>query len=126
MRLVRYGDDFISLCKSPRDVDAVLTGIHRMPIGLQVVVKEIKQALVKGDQENAGELSPHLFGFRIQKSVFECRMDKRAKVELIEKLEGLDIATGFVKIYKQEYSWKDCIIGKQKKKSIDDDNAFVI
>jgi CRISPR-associated protein Cas2 len=66
------------------------------------------------------------YGFRIQKSVFECRMDKRTKVELIEKLEGLDIATGFVKIYKQEYSWKDCIIGKQKKKSIDDDNAFVI
>jgi CRISPR-associated protein Cas2 len=66
------------------------------------------------------------YGFRIQKSVFECRMDKRTKTELIERLEGLDISTGFVKIYKQEYSWKDCIIGTQKKKSIDDDNAFVI
>ncbi len=66
------------------------------------------------------------YGFRIQKSVFECRMNKRTKEELIETLEGLDIETGFVKIYKQEYSWKDCIIGKQKKKSIDLDNAYVI
>ncbi len=66
------------------------------------------------------------YGFRIQKSVFECRMDKKAKLELIENLEQLEIETGFVKIYKQEYSWKDCIIGKPKKKSIDTDNAFVI
>jgi CRISPR-associated protein Cas2 len=66
------------------------------------------------------------YGFRIQRSVFECRMDKRTKEELFERLEGLDITTGFVKIYKQEYSWKDCIIGTKKKKNIDDDNAFVI
>ncbi|HLP46909.1 MAG TPA: CRISPR-associated endonuclease Cas2 [Candidatus Deferrimicrobium sp.] len=66
------------------------------------------------------------YGFRIQKSVFECRMDKRTKGELIDRLEGLDITTGFVKIYKQEHSWKDCIIGEPKKKSIDDDNVFVI
>ena len=66
------------------------------------------------------------YGFRIQESVFECRLDKRLKSELIERLEGLEIATGFVKIYKQEYSWKDCIIGKPGKKSIDNDNAFVI
>jgi CRISPR-associated protein Cas2 len=66
------------------------------------------------------------YGFRIQKSVFECRLNRRLKSELLERLEGLDISTGFVKIYKQEYSWKDCIIGKPKKKSIDNDNAFVI
>ncbi|MCU0289318.1 MAG: CRISPR-associated endonuclease Cas2 [Acidobacteria bacterium] len=66
------------------------------------------------------------YGFRIQKSVFECRMDKRTKGELIDRLEGLDITTGFVKIYKQEHSWKDCIIGEPKKKGIDDDNAFII
>jgi len=66
------------------------------------------------------------YGFRIQKSVFECRMDKRLKLELIERLEGLEISTGFVKIYKQEYSWKNCVIGNPKKKSIDNENAFVI
>ena len=66
------------------------------------------------------------YGFRIQKSVFECRLNKRMKSELMERLEGLDISTGFVKIYKQEYSWKDCLIGKPKKRSIDNDNAFVI
>lgn len=65
-------------------------------------------------------------GFRIQKSVFECRMNRRIKEELIKKLNSLDIQTGFVKIYRLEYSWKNCVIGKQKKKSIDDDPAFIV
>lgn len=66
------------------------------------------------------------FGFRIQKSVFECRMDRRSKKELIEKLEKLNLNTGFVKIYRLEYSWKNCVIGEQKKKNVDDDYAFVV
>jgi len=66
------------------------------------------------------------YGFRIQKSVFECRMDKRTKEELIEKLEKLQVSTGFVKIYRMEYSWKSCVIGEQRKKNIDEGNAFVI
>ena len=66
------------------------------------------------------------FGFRIQKSVFECRMDRRAKKELIEKLEKLNLKTGFVKIYRLEYSWKNCVIGEQKKKNVDDEPAFIV
>lgn len=66
------------------------------------------------------------FGFRIQKSVFECRMDRRSKDDLIRKLESLEIKTGFVKIYRLEYSWKDFVIGEQKKKNIDDEPAFVV
>ena len=66
------------------------------------------------------------FGFRIQKSVFECRMDRRAKKELIGKLEKLNLKTGFVKIYRLEYSWKNCVIGEQKRKNIDDEPAFIV
>jgi CRISPR-associated protein Cas2 len=66
------------------------------------------------------------FGFRIQKSVFECRMDRRSKEELIKKLEKLDLKTGFVKIYRLEYSWKNCVIGEEKKKNVDEGNAFIV
>jgi CRISPR-associated protein Cas2 len=66
------------------------------------------------------------FGFRIQKSVFECRMDRRAKDELIRILENLNLKTGFVKIYRLEYSWKNCVVGEQKKKNIDDEPAFIV
>jgi CRISPR-associated protein Cas2 len=66
------------------------------------------------------------YGFRIQKSVFECRMNKRSLKELIDRLEKLDLSTGFVKIYKLEYSWKNCVIGEPKKKNIDEDHAFII
>ena len=66
------------------------------------------------------------FGFRIQKSVFECRMNRRSKEELIRKLEKLELKTGFVKIYRLEYSWKNCVIGEQKKKNVDDDYAFIV
>lgn len=66
------------------------------------------------------------FGFRIQKSVFECRMNRRSKDDLIRKLESLEIKTGFVKIYRLEYSWKSCVIGEQKKKNVDDEPAFIV
>ena len=66
------------------------------------------------------------FGFRIQKSVFECRMDRRSKDDLIRKLESLEIKTGFVKIYRLEYSWKNCVIGEEKQKNVDEGNAFIV
>ena len=66
------------------------------------------------------------FGFRVQKSVFECRLTKRGKQELIEKLEKLGITTGFIKVYKLEYSFKNQIIGNKEDKDIDDGYAFII
>ena len=66
------------------------------------------------------------FGFRVQKSVFECTLKKRGREELIAQLEKLDIQTGFVKIYRLEYSWKDCTIGAKKKKDIDDGYAYIV
>lgn len=66
------------------------------------------------------------FGFRIQKSVFECRLNKRGRNELIDRLEKLHIETGFIKVYRLEYSSKDTVIGQQKKADIDDGHAFII
>lgn len=66
------------------------------------------------------------FGFRIQKSVFECRMTRRMKDELIEKLGKLDIQTGFVKVYRLEYSSKNETIGKKNHADIDEGNAYIV
>uniref|UniRef100_A0A7V3N482 CRISPR-associated endoribonuclease Cas2 n=1 Tax=candidate division CPR3 bacterium TaxID=2268181 RepID=A0A7V3N482_UNCC3 len=67
------------------------------------------------------------FGFRIQKSVFECRLDQRSKRELIRALNRLNIKTGFVKIYKLEYQSHPEVIGKPStKENIDDGPAFIV
>ncbi|MBN1664016.1 MAG: CRISPR-associated endonuclease Cas2 [Deltaproteobacteria bacterium] len=66
------------------------------------------------------------FGFRIQKSVFECRMNKRTKEELIENLDKLDVQTGFVKVYRLEYSSKNVIIGKKEGNDIDEGHAYIV
>jgi len=66
------------------------------------------------------------FGFRVQKSVFECRLDKKGMRQLIEKLERLNIQTGFIKIYRLEYQTRNTIIGKPTKPDIDDESAFVV
>jgi len=66
------------------------------------------------------------FGFRVQKSVFECKLDKKGKEQLKEKLRGLNIKTGFIKVYRLEYSLKNDVFGEQKKESIDAGPAFII
>jgi len=66
------------------------------------------------------------FGFRVQKSVFECRLNKRGKEDLIEQLRKLNIETGFIKVYRLEYSSKEIVIGEKKEPDIDDGNAFII
>lgn len=66
------------------------------------------------------------FGFRVQKSVFECRLNRRGKEELVRKLEAVGVKTGFIKIYRLEYTFRDVVIGEQKEKDIDDGNAFII
>ncbi|MFW6172251.1 MAG: CRISPR-associated endonuclease Cas2 [Elusimicrobiota bacterium] len=72
------------------------------------------------------EKSLHSFGFRVQKSVFECRLTKRGKKALIKKLEALNIKTGFIKIYRLEYSWEKCIIGKKGYETPDEDSSYIV
>lgn len=66
------------------------------------------------------------FGFRIQKSVFECRLDHKSRDELIHRLEGLSLKTGFVKVYKLEYQSRSHVIGVNAKRDPDSDSAFII
>jgi len=66
------------------------------------------------------------FGFRVQKSVFECRLDRKGRDELIRRLEELNIQTGFIKIYRLEYSSKSPVIGKKTGDNIDNGHAFII
>ena len=66
------------------------------------------------------------YGFRIQKSVFECRLSRSGREKMIKELEGLGIKTGSIKIYRLEYSWKAPIIGKQGQQKPDEDSIFFV
>jgi len=66
------------------------------------------------------------YGFRVQKSVFECRLTRKDKQRLIDELEGLNIKTGSIKIYRLEFSWKPRIIGKGGSPSPDDDTVYFV
>lgn len=41
----------------------------------------------------------HDYGFRVQKSVYECRLTRAAKKQLFNKLESLGIESGHVRCY---------------------------
>ncbi len=66
------------------------------------------------------------YGFRVQKSVFECRLAKSDKNKLLLDLEKLDIKTGFIKLYKEEYSFINKTIGKKPKSNPDEGSCFIV
>lgn len=66
------------------------------------------------------------FGFRVQKSVFECRMTRRSREELWAKLENLRIETGFIKLYRLEHATKNPCIGAAPENFIDDGPIFIV
>ena len=65
------------------------------------------------------------YGFRIQKSVFECKLTKTQKEKLIQQLKELNIKTGFIKIYLLTDIVDSQTMGKPPT-SIDEFDAFVI
>lgn len=65
------------------------------------------------------------YGFRIQKSVFQCRLTRAWQKELVDKLENLEIKTGFVRIYRLDYSSRKADIGQEAPKK-DDGHAYII
>lgn len=65
------------------------------------------------------------YGFRIQKSVFECRLSKRSKIQLEEKLTSLNIKTGFIKMYRLVFSSVSSTIGNSTQISHDDGPVFI-
>lgn len=66
------------------------------------------------------------FGLSVQKSVFECRLSRGMRDELLKKLKKLEIKTGFIKVYRLEYSSKKNVIGAHDGNEIDDGNAFIV
>lgn len=41
----------------------------------------------------------HDYGFRVQKSVYECRLTRGGKKQLVARLEKLNIQTGHIRCY---------------------------
>lgn len=65
------------------------------------------------------------YGFRIQKSVFECKLTDSMKKKLIIDLNRLSIKTGFVKIYLLTDIVDAKTIGKAKG-TIDDGDVYIL
>lgn len=65
------------------------------------------------------------YGFRIQKSVFECRMTRAMRSQLVERLEQLKVETGFIRIYRLDRSSRRVDIGVDAPDK-DDGYAFIV
>lgn len=65
------------------------------------------------------------YGFRIQKSVFECKLNEAMKRKLLRDLVRLNIKTGFVKIYELTDIVDAQTVGYMRN-TIDDGDAFIV
>lgn len=66
------------------------------------------------------------FGFRVQKGVFECRLNRRGKEGLINRLGQLESQAGFVKVYRLEHCAGIEVIGAAPVGGTDDGNVFFV
>lgn len=66
------------------------------------------------------------YGFRVQKSVFECKMTRRMREELLSRIEQLDIQTGHIRLYKKASGYKVKLMGKRIPRDPDNRSAFII
>ena len=65
------------------------------------------------------------YGFRVQKSVFECRLGKADKSRLIAEIMKLNVLTGSIKIYRVYGGSENIVLGKPMS-SPDADFAYVL
>ncbi len=65
------------------------------------------------------------FGFRVQYSVFECRLTKTDLNKMLKSLDKVKFKSGHIRIY-QVYSNSLIICGICDEKSSDSDTAFVV
>ena len=65
------------------------------------------------------------FGFRVQKSVFECKLRKGELEKMVRKIEELNLKTGFAIVYRIQKNSKKRIIGSAPK-NIDDDVLYLV
>lgn len=66
------------------------------------------------------------YGFRVQKSVFECRLTERGMRDVRENLNELQVRTGFVLIYRVAPNSKRVALGEVKPDSFDEGYAFIV
>lgn len=66
-------------------------------------------------------------GIRVQKSVFEVRMTKGVRQRLLHDLNSLDLATGFVLVYRLQANGKREVVGAPPEDLHDESRpAFVV
>lgn len=66
------------------------------------------------------------FGFRVQKSAFECMLLKSTKRKLIRELEAKSIESGTILIYRVNNNSKRLEIGVPAGPNIDDQYIYII
>ena len=66
------------------------------------------------------------YGFRVQKSAFECLLSRSGRNRLQDKLFSLNIKTGFVTIYQISANAQKIDIGKVPENNIDEGHAFIV
>ena len=66
------------------------------------------------------------YGFRIQKSVFECTLSHSEQKRMLADIKVIAVKTGFVRVYKVDYSSKIHTIGAIGNSDPDADNAFFV
>jgi CRISPR-associated protein Cas2 len=66
------------------------------------------------------------YGFRVQKSVFECRLTRSSLAKINTKLEELEICTGCILIYRLNQNAKRLKIGECPGIRDEEEYAFVV
>lgn len=65
-------------------------------------------------------------GFRVQKSVFECRMTKSTVTRLVNNLEKLHLQTGGVRVYRSMFPKPEYTVAESQAPHKEEDFALVV
>ena len=66
------------------------------------------------------------YGFRVQKSVFECLLTPSGRASLVRRLEAKTLASGFVVIYRLHQNADELCLGAGTKPDADAGLAFIV
>jgi CRISPR-associated protein Cas2 len=81
-----------------------------------------------GDDRERRRVSKILegYGFRVQKSAFECSLTRSGRERMAKRLKTLEIETGFVNIYQIHANAKIMSIGLVPKHNPDNGHAYIV
>ena len=66
------------------------------------------------------------YGFRVQKSAFECRLSRPGRDRLQQRLENLQLRTGFVTIYQLQGNSRPRSAGRVPTDKPDSGHAYIV